>query len=115
MGGAQHAAEPVEKHGDPVAPPPQGGRALVALGRRGRTHLSVEVGEQRSAAVAGPGEDRKRGVEPAAIEVRVQVAEARRQAAAHLAVGRRMGAARQPPSAVAQAEERVELLHQLHR
>ena len=52
-------------------------------------------------------------VEPLAVEVRVQVVQARRQAAAHLPVGRRVLAARQRAPAVAQAEQRVELLDQL--
>ena len=57
-----------------------------------------------------PVNSAERRVEPAAVEVGVEVAQARRQAAAHLPVGRRVVAARQLAAAVAQAEQRVELL-----
>ena len=55
----------------------------------------------------------QRGVEPLAVEVGVEVAQARRQAAAHLPVGRGVLAPREPRAAVAQPEQRVELLDEL--
>jgi hypothetical protein len=70
-----------------LAPAPQPGGALeVLLGSRG-AHLLVEMSEQRGAAVARAGEQRQGLVEAAAVEVGVQIAQARRQAATHLAIG----------------------------
>ena len=89
----------------------QAARSKRALGRRG-VHLGLDVGEQRPGAVAA-GEQPERGVQALAVEVRVEVAQARREAAAHLPVDGGMLAPRQRPAAVAQAEERVELLDQL--
>jgi hypothetical protein len=85
---------------------------------RRRAHLPVDVPEQRVAGRprrVAAGEQRERLVEPAPVEVRVEVAEARRQAAAHLPVGRRVLAPVHLAPAVAQAEERVELLLELGR
>ena len=73
------------------------------------------MGEQRGAAVAAVDEQAQRLVEPLAVEVGIEVAEAGREAAAHLAVGGRVVAARELAAAVAQAEQRVELLHELGR
>ena len=91
------------------------GRALELQLAGGRAHLLVEMGEQRRTAVAVAAEERQRGVEAAAVEVRVEVAEARRQASPHLAVGRGVLAARQPAPAVAQREQRVEVVRELAR
>ena len=106
------AVERAHQERDPLAPPAQPRRPLVALLGRGRAHLRVDVREQRPAAVAAR-EEAERRVEAAAVEVRVEVVEARRQAAAHLPVGRRPRAHAQLAPAVAQAEERVELLLEL--
>jgi hypothetical protein len=115
VGGREHAAEALEQLGQARPPPAQPRRALEGLRRGGGAHLLVEVGEQRGAPVAAAGEERERFVQPAAVEVRVEVAEARRQAAAHLPVGARPVAARQLARAVAQPEQRVELLDELDR
>ena len=89
--GAQDAAEPAQQRLQARAPALQPRRALEArASARGRAHLPVDVGEQRDAAVRAVDEQAQRGVEPLAVEVRVEVAEARRQAAAHLPVGRRV-------------------------
>ena len=108
-------AEDVEQPGQALAAAAQPARALELLARGGAAHLVVDVGQQRRPAVALAGEERERLVEPAAVEVGVEVAQAGRQAAAHLAVGRRAVAPRERAAAVAQAEERVELLEQLDR
>jgi hypothetical protein len=73
------------------------------------------VGQQRRAAIAVAGEQRERLVEPAAVEVGIEVVEARRQAAPHLAVGRRPLAQAQGTPAMAQAEQRLQLLLELDR
>ena len=111
---AQHAAEALEQRLEADAAALQPGGALVAALRRGRAGLLVDALEQRLAAVA-PDEQLQRLVEPLAVEVRVEVVQARRQAAAHLPVGRRVLAARQRAAAVAQPEQRVELLDELGR
>ena len=108
-----HRAQALQQPAQALAAAPQPRGPLEALGGRGRAHLPVDVGQQRGAAVAAPAEQREGLVEAAAVEVRVEVAQARRQAAPHLAVGARPLAARQPAPAVAQAEQRVELLEQL--
>ena len=115
MGGGDRAAEDVEQPGQALAAAPEPAGALELLAVGGPAHLGVDVGQQRRPAVALAGEERERLVEPAAVEVRVEVAEAGRQAAAHLAVGRGAVPPRERAPAVAQAEERVELLEQLHR
>ena len=91
-----------------------GGALVAAVGGR-RAHLALDVVEQRRGAAVLAREQAERRVEALAVEVGVEVAQARRQAAAHLAVGRGMVAARQPAPAVAQAEQRVELLDELGR
>ncbi|CAA9474403.1 MAG: hypothetical protein AVDCRST_MAG30-350 [uncultured Solirubrobacteraceae bacterium] len=111
--GPQHAADPPQQRGEALVAAAQPRRALEGLLLRRRPHLALEVVEQRGAAVTRAREERERAVEPLAVEVRVEVAEARRQAAAHLPVGRRVLAARQRAPAVAQPEQRVELLHEL--
>ena len=115
VGGGDRAAERVEQPGQALAAAPEPAGALEALAVGGPAHLGVDVGQQRRPAVALAGEERERLVEPAAVEVRVEVAEAGRQAAAHLAVGRGAVPPRERAPAVAQAEERVELLEQLDR
>jgi len=90
------------------------GALIEALGGR-LAHLLLDVVKQRPPAVVFALEQRERRVEPAAVEVRVEVAEARRQAAAHLPVGRGIVAAPERATAVAQPEERVELPDQLDR
>ena len=111
--GSLLAAERAHEHGDPLAPAAQPGGALVALLGGRRAHLRVDVREQRRAAVAAAREEAERLVEPAAVEVRIEVVEARRQAAAHLAVRGRPRAQPQRAAAVAQPEQRVELLLEL--
>ena len=64
-------------------------RARSARPRRPRASAPSTWASSARAAVAAAGEQRERLVEPAAVEVRVEVAQARRQAAAHLPVGRR--------------------------
>ena len=108
---AQHAAEAAEQRLQAPRPPAQPGGALEALGGRRRPHLRLHVRQQRGPAV--DLEQAERLVEPLAVEVGIEVAQARRQAAPHLPVGRRVRPARQRPPAVAQAEQRVELLDQL--
>ena len=112
---AQHAAEAGEQRAQPRVAAAQPGGALVAAVGRGRAHLALDVVEQRGRAVVLAGEQAQRGVEALAVQVGVEVAQARRQAATHLAVGRGMVAARQRAPAVAQAEQRVELLDELGR
>ena len=113
VGGAQHAAEPAHERLQPRPPAPQPGRALVLARLRRRAQLAFEMVEQGAAAVATVDEQPQRRVEPLAVQVRVEVAEARRQAAAHLPVRARVLAPREPAAAVAQAEEGVELLDEL--
>ena len=71
------------------------------------------MGDQPWPGVAGAAEHAERGVEPASVQIRVEITEARGQAPAHLAIRRRMLAARQDPATVAQAEQRIELLDEL--
>ena len=115
VGRGEHPAEALEQPPQALAAPAQPCRAFEALRGRGRAHLGVDVREQRRPAVAVAGEQRERLVESPAIEVGIQVAQARGQAAAHLPVRARPGAARQLAGAVAQAEERVELLDAARR
>jgi len=109
------AAERPHEHRDPLTPPAQPRGALEALLRGGRAHLRVDVREQRGAAVATAGEEAKRLVEAPAVEVRIEVVEARRQAAAHLPVRRRPRAQPQRAAAMTQPEQGVELLLELDR
>ena len=69
-------------------------------GLAGRDAMREQL-EQVLARGRGAGEGRQRLVEPPAVEVRVEVAEARRQAAPHLAVSRRVLAELEPAAAVA--------------
>ena len=113
VGRAQHAAEARQHIGQPLEAPPQHLRALVAaLGRR-LLHAFLEVAEQQRARLLGTREQRQRLVEPAAVGVGIEVAEAGRHAAAHLPVDRGVLAAREAAAAVAQPEERLELADQL--
>ncbi len=113
VGRRERAVERAHERRDARAPAAQPGRALVALLGGGRAHLRVEVLDERRAAVALAAEERERLVEAAAVDVRVEVVEARRHAAPHLPVGRRPRPQAQLAAAVAQAEERVELLLEL--
>ena len=113
--GGEHPAQPLQEHRQPAAAAQEPGRPLVALGRGGGGHLLVHVAQQRRAAVARCREEGERLVEAAAVGVGIEVAQAGRRAAAHLAVGRGMLAARELAPAVAQREQRVELLAQLDR
>ena len=114
--GAQHAAEPAQQRVEPrrggAAARPRARSCCSATAARS---WRVDVGEQRGAAVAPVDEQAQRRVEPLAVEVRVEVAEAGREAAPHLPVRARVLAPRQLAAAVAQAEQRVELLDQLGR
>ena len=113
--GGQHAAQAIEQPREALAPAPQPRRALEVLLGGGGAHLRVEVGQQCRTAIALAGEEGQRLVEAAAVEVGVEIAQARRQAAPHLPVGAGPVAPRQLARAVAQPEERVELLEQLDR
>ena len=114
VGGLEHAAQPGEDRAQPLGAAAQRGRRLIALAGGRRPHLAMDVVEQRLRAVRGD-EQAEHLVEAAAIQVGIEITQARRQAAAHLAVGRGVVAAGQPPAAVAQPEQRVELLDELER
>ncbi len=92
---------------------PQRRGALVALIACGGAHLRLDVREQPRATARGRDEHGERLVELAAVEIRIEVTETRRQTAAHLAVGGGERPAAQVPGAVTQPEQRVELLDQL--
>ena len=118
VGCLEHASEAAEDGAQTPQPPAQRCRALEPLRAGRRLHLAFDVIEQRTAgAIRGVlgHEQPQRLVQPAAVEIGIEVAQARRQATAHLAVGRRVLAPGQPAAAVAQAEQRVELLHELER
>jgi hypothetical protein len=87
--------------------------ALVEPLRGGGTHLLLDVSQQRLRAVAH--EQPQRLVQLAPVQVRIEVAQAWRQAAPHLAIRGRVIAPRQAAAAMTQAKQRVELLHQLPR
>ena len=99
------------------AAPAQRAGALVAPLGGGGAHLARRRGRAAAARAAAGARDEQPQhlVEPPPVEVGVEVAQARRQAAPHLPVRRRVLTARQPPPAVAQPEQRVELLDQLER
>jgi hypothetical protein len=82
----QHPVELHEQDREALAAAPQPGSALEALLARGNPHLLVHVREHRARGVAARGEQRERRVEPRAVDVRVEVVQARRQAAAHLPI-----------------------------
>jgi len=84
--GAQHAAEPVQQRLQAGAASLQPGRALVAALGGGRAGLLVDALEQRLAAVAAD-EQLQRLVEPLAVQVRVQVVQARAKDGAFAPVG----------------------------
>ena len=116
MGGLQHAAEAVQDGAQPPGTPPQRLRAFEALLGGGGPHLAVDVPEQRLVSAGGLAQEEGQDlVQAPPVEIGVQVPQARRQAASHLAVGRGVLAPGQPPPAVAQAEQGVELLDQLER
>ena len=96
MRGLERAAEPLEDHAEPAQAPAQPRRTLVQLLLGGRSHLALDVGEQTLPAVRSADEQPQRLVEPAAVEVRVEVAQARRQAPAHLSVRGRILAEHEP-------------------
>ena len=112
---AQRAAETLEQHLQAGAAALEPRRALVALVGRCRAHLAVHVRQQRRAAVATAGEQREHLVEAAPVGIGIEVAEAGRHAPPHLPVRRRPVAALHRAPAVAQPEQRVELLEQLDR
>ena len=99
VGGGQHAAEALEQLGQPLA----AARAATPRARSaGASAAAAHLARRRGRAAPRPpsplaGEQRERLVEPAAVEVRVEVAQARRQAAAHLPVGRRAARAAAAP------------------
>ncbi len=92
MGGLEHSLEPAQDHLEPPPPPPQPRRTLEALLGRCGPHLALDVLEQPARAVSK--EQPERLVQPPPVEVRVEVAEAGRKAAPHLAIGRRVITAR---------------------
>src|SRR5438067_620727 len=108
----EHPLDPPEEPVEPLAPSQQRGGALEPLRPRRLAHPLVELRQE-----AGPGvgreEDSERLLDLAPVGVRIEVAEARRAAAAHLAVRRRVLAQLQPAPAVAQPEHRRELVGQL--
>ena len=95
--------------------PAQPRRTLVLLLLGRRPHLRPDVAEQPVAAVGFPDEQPERLVEPAPVQVRIEVSETRRQAAPHLPVRRRMLAEHESTAAMAKSEQRVELLDELVR
>ena len=110
------AAEPAQR----APPAARAGAAATPRARSSRSAAAARRWPSTWASSAAPPSRRSTNsrsarVEPLAVEVRVEVAEAGREAAAHLPVGARVLAARQPAPAVAQAEQRVELLDQLGR
>ena len=116
VGRLEHAAQPSEDDAQPLAPAAQRRGALVALLGRCRMHLALDVVQQRPAGLTArrvADEQSQHLVEPPPIKVRIEIAQARRQAAPHLTVRRRVLTAGQPPPAVPQPEQRVELLNQL--
>ena len=86
VGGLEHPVESAHDRPQAAAPAPQPRRAFVALLGRGRAHLILDVGNQPLARVSR-NEQTQRLVEAAAIQVGIQIAQTRRQAAAHLPVG----------------------------
>src|SRR5579862_8093167 len=58
-------------------------------------------------------EQAQRLVQATPIQVGIQIAQTRRQAPPHLSVGGRMVSPREPPPAVPESEDRIELLDQL--
>jgi hypothetical protein len=75
--GLQHSLQPPQQLLQTAVAPAQSGRAFEGkLGRR-LAHLLLDVGQQRRTTVTGPQEEVERRIEPAAIQVRVEVAEAR--------------------------------------
>src|SRR4051794_7838821 len=111
---AQDAAEAVQQRLEAALAALEPSRALIAALGGGGAGLLVHALEQRAPAVAAD-EQLQRLVEALPVEVRVEVVQARREAAAHLPVGARVLAAGQRAPAVAQPEQRVELLDQLGR
>src|SRR5260370_27422719 len=84
----QDAAEPREELLEAFMARAQPGSALVAERLRRGTHLSLHVLEQPGSTLAATGEQGERLVEAATVGVGVEVAQAGREAAAHLSVGR---------------------------
>src|SRR5204862_724965 len=107
--------QPGDERGKPVAAAEQDRGALVPPRRGGFVHLLLDARHERLATVALAGEWGERLVEPAAVRVRVEIAQAGRETAAHLAVRGRVVAARKRAAAVAQREQRVELVDELGR
>ncbi len=112
VGGAQDSLQPLEHPGQAPAPAHQGGGALVAPAGGGLLDAAVDLAQQVLPGLRAL-EVGERAVQLAAVGVRVQVAEAGGDAAAHLPVGRRVLAQLQRPAAVAQPVERGELVGQL--
>ena len=75
--GGQHAVELDQQDREARVAAPQPGGALEALLARGGAHLLVDVREHRARRVAAGGEQSERRVEPRAVDVRVQVVQAR--------------------------------------
>ena len=112
--GAQHAVEPLQHPRQPLLAAQQRRRPLEELRVRCLVHPPIDLLYQ---CLAGTRllEMRERHVELAPVRVRVEVAEARRHAAAHLPVRRRVLAHLQLAPAVAQPVERRELVGELAR
>ena len=71
--------------------------------------------QELRARVGSLHEQPQRLVQPPAVEVRIEVAQTWRQAAAHLPVGRGILAFAKPPAAMTKSEQGIELLDQLER
>ncbi len=76
VGGLQHAAQPVQQGRQPPPATAQRRRALVALLGGCSPHLTVDMVKQRTPGIGG-GEQAQHLVEPSAVEVGIQIAQAR--------------------------------------
>src|SRR3954447_9595332 len=113
MCGLQQSGQAPEEPLEPLAAAQRHGRALVAAIARRRLHLLVDPVEQALATVAATAERRERLLEPAPVEVRIEVAEAGREAASHLSVCGRVITAPHRAAAMAQPEQRLQLVDEL--
>ena len=77
VGRLEQPTEPADQALEPLAPAQQDVRPLVAASLRGLAHLRLQLREE---LVAAPSLDKwpQRLVKPSAVEVRVEIAQARR-------------------------------------